>query len=624
MMFDKIKLLIIAVCLLPSLVHAKDKEYVELQSRNSKMYVNYVVNNDFTVERISEIEIKLLSENAAKAMKKQQFSYSTSIEKFEVLKAHTIKADGKLIEVPKDNYQVTVNKGNGDGSPVFSDRTVLTIIFPDLEKNDSVYMKIKNLETEPMFPNHFFTSQFFWSQAAYDDVKIIFDLPETLNYKHKARGMMETIETNNGRKLIKLTYDNKKPVKIEREDYSVLDENKEVGYALSTFMDYESIAKAYGDRALPKSVPTGRVKKLAKKIIGKEKNKKEKARLIYDWVATNITYGGNCIGVGAVVPHNTDFILDNKMGDCKDHATLLEALYSSIGIESTQALINSGPRFSLPDIPVVMAVNHVINYIPEWDKFIDSTNPSMPFDQLAVSLQDKPVMLVENFKKGKKTPPTLIGDNRQEIESTMKIQADGSVVGNIDLKLKGRPAIYARGSWRHATKEQEEKWIKATFSSKNKIGSATMKKDDPIPLLSEFNYSFEFNKPDFILPKGVGGFYVGPLTNAALSVYHFLRHSKEEINGYDVACSNGQSIERLVYEFPESMKILGKPDDFEIEENHIYFKAAYKLEGNKLKVLREINDKTPGNVCTSETINQQRQTLIKISENIQAQVIYQH
>jgi hypothetical protein len=624
MMFYKIKLLLIAICLLPYLVHASDQQYVELQSRYTKMYIDYVVNDDFTVERISELEIKVLNEKAVKKFKKKRFSHSTSIEKFEVLEAYTIKADGSRINVPKGNYQITVNKGNADSRAIFSDRTSVTIVFPDLEVQDSIYMKVKNFQTEPMFPKNFSASTFFWSQMAYDNVKIYFDLPQHLIFKHQVRGMAEKTKINNGRKLIELTYKSEKPVKIKRDNFSVWDESKEAGYALSTFMDYESIAKAYGARALPKSVPSDRVKKLAKKIVAKETDKKQQARLLYDWVATNISYAGNCIGIGAVVPHDTDFILDNRMGDCKDHATLLQAFYNTVGIESTQALINSGSSYSLPEIPMVTSVNHVINYIPEWDKFVDATNPSMPFDRLAFRLSDKPVILVEQFKPGKKTPATQIGDNHQVVDSTMKIQPDGSVIGDIHVKTKGRPAIGLRAIWRHATQEQEDKWIEKTFSSQNNIGSASMKKDDPVSLLPEFTFSVEFDKPEFILPKGTGGFYVAPLINTGMSVNYYLNYSKEEIKGFSVACANGYSIESLVYEFPESMKVLAKPDNFEITENHIYYKATYELEGNKLKVVRELNDKTPGNVCSAETMNQRRITLIKIAENMQAQIIYQH
>ncbi len=623
-MFFKAKLLTITICLMPFLLHAKDIEYVELQSRFTKLHINYIVNKDFTVEKISEIEIKSLTENAAKSIKKQYFSHSTSIEQFEVIEAFTKKSDGSRIDVPKGNYQITVNKGNGNNGAIFSDRTNITIVFPDFEKNDSVHMKIKNIETEPMFPNNFTASQYFLSQIAYDDVNIRFDLPEGLVVKQQIRGMNEKTIIENGRKIVELTYNSLKPIKINRDDFSVWDESKEVGFALSTFQDYESIAKIYGDRALPKSEPTDRVKKLVEKVIDNEKDKKEQARILYEWVATNITYGGNCIGVGAVVPHDTDFILDNRMGDCKDHATLLGAFYNSVGIGSTQGLINAGTSYSLPEIPMVSSVNHVITYIPEWDKFIDSTNSSLPFERLDFSLSDKPVILVDNFKPNMRTPATQVGDNHQEIESTMKIQTDGSVTGDVHVKAKGQSAIELRKAWRYTTQEQEDQWLKKTFSSQNKIGSATMRKDDPSQLLPEFNYSLEFNKPEFILPEGVDGFYIHPLVNTPMSVYTFLAYSKEEIEGYDVACGNGSSIERLIYEFPEDLKILAKPDNFEIDENHIYFKASYELEGNKLKVTREINDKTPGNVCSAKTVNLQRQTLMKIAKNMQTKIIYQH
>ncbi len=622
---NKIICLIFATLLLtPIYSIAGEKEYVELQSRNTKIYVNYTVNDDLSVERLSEVMLKALNERATQNLKQRTFSYSTSIEKFEVLEAYTLKANGDRINVPEGNYQVTVNKGNGKNGAIFSDRTEVTIIFPNFETNDSAYMKLKNIETEPMFPNSFSASDYYWSQNAYDDVRITFNLPKNLAFKYEVRGMKEKSSTKNGRKFIELTYQNKKPVKIDRQDFGVFDESKEAGYALSTFMDYESIAKAYGERAKPKSIPTERVKNLAQEVIAKEPDKRKQARLLYDWVATNISYAGNCIGVGAVVPHDTDFILDNRMGDCKDHATLLEALFSSVGIESTQALINSGNSYKLPKIPSVFAVNHVINYIPEWDQFIDSTNPSMPFDSFALLLSDKPVILIDNYMAGKRTPATQVGDDYQEINSTMKIQPDGSVVGDIHLELKGRPAIDARRSWRHVTQQQEDEWLKSVFSSNNKIGFANMGKDDPKPLSSEYNYSVEFNKPDFILPSGTGAFYISPLLNASMSIYNLLNYPREKLDGHDVVCGNGQSIERLTYEFPENMKILAKPRNYEIKENHIHFKASYEQDGNKLKVVREVKDETPGNTCSADFINKQRETLIKISENLKGQVVYQH
>ncbi len=626
-MLPRIRLLPVVVCLLPFLVHAESAneiKYVELQSRITKMHISYVVNEDFTVEKVSEIEAKALTDKVAKNLKKRRFSHSTSVEKFEVLEAYTKKADGSRIAVPKDNYQITINKGKGDNGAIFSDRTRVTIVFPDLEKDDSVYVKARNVVTEPMFPGQFAESQYFWSQSAYDDVKISFDLPEAIVFEKRVRGMEEKTNIANGRKLIELSYQNAKPVQSDRQDYSVWDESKEAGYALSTIKDYAELARMYGERALPKAAPTDRIKKLASEIIGDEKVKREQARLLYDWVATNISYAGNCIGIGAVVPHDTDFILDNRMGDCKDHATLLNAFYNSVGIKTTQALINSGSSYNLPEVPLISSVNHVISYIPEWDMFVDSTNSSLPFGILDFSLSDKPVVLVEGYKPNQRTPATQVGDNQQEVESTMQIHADGSITGDIQVHAKGKPAVEMRQSWRYITKEQEEEWLKQIFSSQHNIGSASIQKDDPAPLLPEYKYALKFTRPDFILPEGVDGFNVYPLAPTPMAIYTFLTYANEDIEGYDIACSNGHSVERLVYELPDGLKILAKPDDMEIDENHLYYKASYKLDGNKLQVFREMNDKTPGNVCSAELMNRQRQTLIKIAKNMQAKVIYQH
>jgi hypothetical protein len=328
--------------------------------------------------------------------------------------------------------------------------------------------------------------------------------------------------------------------------------------------------------------------------------------------------------VGAVVPHDTDFILDNKMGDCKDHATLLQALYTVVGIESVQALVNSGSRYTLPNIPMVSSVNHVMTYLPQWDKFVDSTSDNMPFDLLSFSVSDKPVLLVENYQDKMKTPPSQPGINRQEVNSILKVQSDGSVTGTLEVRLKGIPAARTRSSWRHLSEKREKEWIEDIFSSQNKIGSGTMKKDDPVPLLSEFNYTFEFNKPELLLSKGAGGLYIAPVMSTPAGIYSYINYSNQEINGHDMTCDNGYSQESLSYEFPKGMKIFAKPDNFEINENYIEFKATYELEDNKLRVAREFTDKTPGNVCSAELINAQRQTLMKITENLNSQVVYQH
>lgn len=616
--------LLIALLLLPINLPAAEGEPLELESRTTKLHISYRVNDDFTVEETREAALQVLTDKAASNFKSRRLSHSTSIEKLKVLEAYTLKADGRKIIVPDNNYQVTINKGQGKAGAIFSDRTSVTVVFPEVEKGDTLYMRTRRTETEPMFPGQVSVSGYFYNQVAHDDVLVRFDLPEKMAFKHEVRQMQEQIRTRDGRRVIELRYQHKQPIKTDRQDFSVWDQGSEAGYALSTFAGYAEIAAAYAERALPKAVPTERVKTLAREIIGDEKDRRRQARLLYDWVASNISYAGNCIGVGAVVPHDTDFILENRMGDCKDHATLLEALYRAAGIDSIQALINSGSRYQLPAIPMVTAVNHVINYLPEWDQFVDSTNADMPFDQLSMRLLDKPVILVKGHVPGRRTPAMHYGDNSQSLTSDMKIHADGSISGNIRVTLKGLPAVHARRAWRGISKKQEEDWMERAFSSRSQVGFATMEKPDPTPLLSEYNYTINFKRPEFIPPKGVGGFYIYPLDNGPQGVFSYLDYANDDIEGYDIACGNGHAVEQLSYELPAGMSILATPDDVDIDENHLHFVARHTLKGNTLKVYREITDTTPANICSAELINRQRQTLIRISEPLRSQVIYKH
>ncbi|MCH7515520.1 MAG: transglutaminase domain-containing protein [Bacteroidetes bacterium] len=212
---------------------------------------------------------------------------------------------------------------------------------------------------------------------------------------------------------MKLSYKNSSPAKSKRRNYSVWDPEQEPGYIFTTFKSYKELADVYGKRAIPKAQVTEQITKLSNEIVGNEKDTKEQVKLLYEWVGKNITYKGNCIGVGAVVPRDIDVVLKNKIGDCKDHATLLQALLASKNIKSTQALVNASSEYKLRSLPTADSVNHVINYIPSLDLYLDSTNGNIPFDMLPMTVSDKPVLLVENYKEGTKTPPISADQNVQ-------------------------------------------------------------------------------------------------------------------------------------------------------------------------------------------------------------------
>ncbi len=592
--------------------------------RFSIYHINYTINDDasFTEEHISSK--KILKEKALKYLKKAYVSYSTSIQSAEVVEAYTLKANGQKINVPKDNYQLTIKGGKGSNKALFSDRTSLSLVFPNVEVGDTVHFHYKLIAKEPIFPNQFSENMGFYKSEAYDDVKISINAPKNMKLNTEVREFKkEKNIIKNGRQLIQWSWKNPDPIRYERENFSVYNGDEHPGYIISTFDSHDEIAQAYGVRATPKAKVTERIKKLAAKIAQNNTEKNDVARSLYDWVATNISYAGNCVGLGAVVPHDIDFILDNMMGDCKDHATLLQALLSAKGIESTQALINSGSAYKLPKIPEVSMVNHVITYIPSMDLFLDSTSPSTPYGMLPSGDQAKPVLLVGDFEpKIMNTPAQRPGQNSQVYVSTLKINSDGSAEGESKVKLKGDDAAYAREGMRNISKDQEKDIIKNNFRNVTPNATGTFIKEDPKDLLDTYQYSAKYQVKDLFTFAKTGAISFYPKFFNYAAIGNYLGEAKMKDLTHDVACGSGKSSEELTYILPSNIKVLSIPDDLQVSNTYLSYTAKYQQDGNTVKISRVFDDRTVGNICTAVIVNENKKLLAKALENYSEELIY--
>lgn len=595
---------------------------LDLQTRFGRYYESTVINEDGTAVVTVEWSKTVLKETALDWSKRAEVGYSTSAQQAEVIGAYTLKADGRRLDVPKDNYQVEINKGRGKDSPVYSDWSTLTVVFPDVAVGDTVVFSYKLTQTEPMFPKNYSAVRTFPSQIAYDDVRMRIDYPASMWVQYEAHGMKETDNGAKGdRKFVEWRFANPNPTKTERRDYSIFDPEKEVHYAFSTFKTYADIAAAYGERALPKAAVTERITKLAAEIVKDKTAKKDQARALYEWVATNITYAGNCIGIGAVVPRDVSFIIDNKMGDCKDHATLLQALLAARGIKSVQSLVNSGSVYRLPKIPVVSTVNHVFNYLPEFDLYVDSTSDSTPFGMLPFGDQDKPVLLVEGFRDGVKTPAQPIGSNWHHVKSAVRIAPDGAVSGSVEVFQKGSMGASSREWARKITKDIEKDMVKDIFRGQGMIGSGNFEKDDPTGLTDTYHYKASFNAEKFIKLPGAGAFYIYPPLDLG-SIQGFFRSSLEAEKDVDVVCSNITAIEDYVIELPKGVKVLSIPDNIKVANDSVSYTATYKLKGNVLTVNRTLDDRTKGNICSPQVVAEYNKVAEKAMDSLKEQVLY--
>ncbi len=623
--FSDIHLPLVIVILLSSMALPSfaEEEDAIIMTRMPHFHSHIIAQEDHTFTRKADWSLQVLDQRALEKNKKTSVSYSTSIEDIEIHHAYTLKVDGTKIEAPENNYQYRSNTGSGGNVPAFSDRSSVTIIFPDVEVGDSVFFAYTITNKQAMFPGYFTSAATYSTAYAYDDVLVILDVPDSFPGFYRTRDMTQKLSKKEGRVVYEWGYKNAQPKRIKRQNYSIWDREVVPGYEYTTFDSYQKIAEAYGARAKPKARVTAEISALADKIVANTDDKKQQARLLYEWVAREISYAGNCIGVGAVVPRDLTFVVENRMGDCKDHATLLEALLTAKGIASTQALINSGTIYQLPEVPMVSSVNHVINYLPDYDLYVDATNQNMPFGLIGFSIADKPVLHVDDFKKGQRTPADVPADNIQEMITDISIAEDGSASLAMSVNIKGRQAAAARAMFRNITDPDRKKVIDNILQAQGFTGSGELKNDDPAGLEAEFSYQVSLQIDRLINRPGAGAFTINPLAFSFMPISTYFDAANADPVRVEISCSNGWSKEQYRITITDSMKLLATPSGIEIDESDIYYKSDYHWENNILTVNREVKDNTHGNRCSPDYISKQQIVGLKALEDLRQQVVYQ-
>ncbi|MBX3652549.1 MAG: DUF3857 and transglutaminase domain-containing protein [Ramlibacter sp.] len=584
----------------------------------------YDVQKDGRVTETVLTRVQILQESMLERLKVYSFGYSTSTQTGEVLEAYTVKKNGTKIPVSPNNFQRQVNDGRKGASPFFSDRTRISVVFPDVEVGDSVLLRYQIAEKEPMFPGQFSLAINLSPYSVEEDSRITVRLPEGMAVKKEAyffKAAAERVES--GKRVLEWHYANLKPRRyVEEEDDGIWSLKEIPSVLVSTFANYEDIAKAYGDRALPKAQPTDRIRELTQRVLGNESRPREKARLLYEWVSRNLTYGGNCIGVGAVVPRDTDVVLENKMGDCKDHATLLQAMLSAADIPSEQALVNAGGQYELADTPVVSMVNHVMNFLPSLNLYVDATAKDVPFGLLPMGSYAKPVIRVGAAKAVAIVPNENHLNNEQHLKMRLKLLETGAATGEMEVSIKGIRAAQMRAYMRDMTADNERDFVKQALSSYGYRGRGKLEKANTEGLSDSYQYAFTFEIDDFLRSASSGAFVFSPVAGSPLSVMMLADVESRPLPKRRVPCHGFHTYETYVIELPPGMTVLDMPEDVNVQAALVDYSAKYVRTGSQVTVNRELHDKTPDSICSAESQAEFIKQARPIGENLRTQVLY--
>ena len=142
----------------------------------------------------------------------------------------------------------------------------------------------------------------------------------------------------------------------------------------SSHPEWGELADWYGRHVATRIRTSQQIEDLAQRLVKDVTDRRQKIARIYAFVTNEIRYVGLEFGEHRFRPFSADWVLAHRMGDCKDTAGLLVALFSSIDIPARMVMVRTS---NLGPVAAGMALledfNHAIAYLPEDDVWLDGT-----------------------------------------------------------------------------------------------------------------------------------------------------------------------------------------------------------------------------------------------------------
>ena len=204
----------------------------------------------------------------------------------------------------------------------------------------------------------------------------------------------------------------------------------------------------------------------------------DKSEAVAEFVQRQIRYFVIEKGIGGLQPHPAADIFRNRYGDCKDKATLLSAMLSTVGIHSALVMVDSERGFVDPDAPSLMG-NHVIAAIeipknydsPKMKSVVtaktgrrylifDPTWDETAFGQLEHNLQGSYGVLIEGKDSQIIEFPVLSPSlNTIRRSASFQLQPDGSLKGSIVEKRFGDVSEHRRSMYKSADEKEQQEFL---------------------------------------------------------------------------------------------------------------------------------------------------------------------
>ena len=294
------------------------------------------------------------------------------------------------------------------------------------------------------------------------------------------------------------------------------------------------------------------------------------------WVQHNIRNVNLSLGSVGYEPNTADRVWQNKYGDPRDKAVLLNALLASYGIESIPVLVtNSTTQFC--ELPVLQQFSHIILAVPfaEDTIWLDPTIEYYPPGEMPFSRSyGKACILTHVAPLITPIPPAPLEKRTVNTTMQLNLSVTGDLSGTVICEPYGQFAAGARSLFKDQKEQERDIYFQRAVSRFGQGSKTTsFETSDPADLSAHFIAKMSFESPGYAVKQDdliMVEVPANPFGFGMLSFYPSLPEVKYPIQ----LPAQGRSSSEIILNIPKGYAISYLPPPLIVENKYIHLELT--------------------------------------------------
>ena len=373
------------------------------------------------------------------------------------------------------------------------------------------------------------------------------------------------------------------------------------GLPLTTEGTWKSIGLWFDQLSRDRLVATPEIAAKAQELTGGKTDFYDKTEAIGEFVQRQVRYFVIEMGIGGYQPHAAGEIFRNRYGDCKDKATLVSAMLSTVGVHAALMMVDSERGVVDPEAPSLVG-NHMIAAIEVPKGYtsaklrsvvtsasgrryliFDPTWDQTPFGQLEHGLQGSYGLLLEGTESQiVKLPLLEPGLNNIHRTATFSLDAGGELKGTVKETRFGDVSETRREVYTIGDAKQQSEFLDHQLERDFTTFAATeVKVDNAAALNKDFTLSYALSADRYaktmgslimVRPRVLGSLGMTP-DRKPRKVAIDLGQTMQAKDEYDIALPAGYVVDEL-------------PDPVKLDMGFAAYESASEVKGTTLHYTR--------------------------------------